>query len=292
MHKFRFMAGLRMMAVFVLGAASASTFASENRNEARLDIAPGGTINVVNSAGSVNVHSGNSRQVVVVSIARSAKIEVDQNTTPDKKRVEIVTHAKLDQKPTGEEARVDFDISVPAGVSVTVSTGTAPVSVDGITGEMVSLSSDTGQVTVRNVAKAHVHVRSVTAPVSLAGIDHGHVEINTAGGAVQMTNVSGPLVSVGTTSGNITYSGDCSGGGTYRLTTYSGAIDVNLPATASVDLSARSVTGPVQNDFPLQEKAHNSFVTKAGSSFSGTSHSGSSSLELHSFSGRIRVKQR
>ena len=289
MHKFTLNAGLGMM--IALGTTGTLAVANDTRSEAHLDIAPGGTVNVVNSAGSVNLHSGNGRQVLVVITSRSPKIEVDQNTTPDKKRVEVLTHAKPDQKPTTEEARVDFDISVPAGVSVTVSTATAPITVDGITGEMASLSSDTGQITVRNLSKVHVHVRSVTAPVNLAAIDGGDVEITTAGGAVQMANVSGPMVNVGTTSGNITYQGDCSGGGAYKLTTYSGVIDVTLPETASVDLSARSVSGEVKNDFPLQQKAHTSFVPKSGSSFAGTSLSGSSSLELQSFSGRIRVKK-
>ncbi len=148
-----------------------------------------------------------------------------------------------------------------------------------------------GQITVRNVAKAHVHVRGVTAPVSLADIAGGHVEIVSSGGAVHMVNVSGSKVSVGTASGNITYKGDCSGGGDYSLTTHSGAIDVTLPETASFDLTARSITGLVQNDFPLKEKSHTPFVPKAGSSFTGTSNSGSSSVELQSFSGRIRVKK-
>ena len=73
--------------------------------------------------------------------------------------------------------------------------------------------------------------------------------------------------------------------------THSGMIDVTLPESASVDLTARSINGLVQNDFPLQAKAHTPFVPKSGSSFAGTSNSGLSSVELQSFSGRIRVKK-
>ena len=116
------------------------------------------------------------------------------------------------------------------------------------------------------------------------------VDIQSTGGTVQLKNVNGQRVAVGTTSGNIDYQGDCSGGGNYILTTHSGAIDVTLPATASVDLSARSTTGAVENDFPLQQKPHTSFVPQQGRSFAGTSNSGSSSVELQSFSGKIRVK--
>lgn len=264
--------------------------ALDARKETRFEIAPGGTVNIVNNGGSVTLHGGLGRQVVVAYVTHSDKVEVDQSTTSDKRRLEIRTHALSEQKPTQDEIRVEYDVTVPAGIAVTVSTATAPITADGLSGDL-TLSSDTGQVTVRNVAKVHVNVRGVTAPVSLSSINNGHVEVTSSGGAVQLVDVSGPKVYVGTTSGNIAYRGDCSGGGDYSFTTHSGAIDVTLPETASFDVSARSVSGQVQNDFPLQEKSHPAFVPKAGSSFAGTSNSGSSSVELQSFSGRIRVKK-
>jgi DUF4097 and DUF4098 domain-containing protein YvlB len=277
-------------AISILALGTVQALAGDTRKELRLDIAPGGTVNVVSSSGSVNIHGGAGHQVVAIYTTHSSKIEVDQSATSDKGRIELRTHALGDQPPTSDEAKVDYEITVPAGASITVSTATAPITVEGLTGD-VTLQSDKGQIVVRNVAKAHVHVRGVTAPVNLADIVNGHVEITSSGGAVQMVNVSGSKVSVGTASGNITYRGDCSGGGSYAFTTHSGAIDVTLPESASVDLTARSVNGAVQNDFPLQAKAHPSFVPKSGSSFAGTSNSGLSSVELQSFSGRIRVKK-
>jgi DUF4097 and DUF4098 domain-containing protein YvlB len=131
----------------------------------------------------------------------------------------------------------------------------------------------------------------MTGLVTLNNVTLSRVEIQSGGGAVTLTRVTGQRVSVGTTSGNIEYHGDCSGGGDYLLTTHSGAIDVTLPQTASVDLTARSTKGSVENDFPLEEKSHNSFVPHEGRSFAGTSNSGSSSVELQSFSGKIRVKK-
>jgi hypothetical protein len=279
--------------VFVaLGTLNAATPAMNNdtRKEARFEVAPGGTVNIVNNSGSVTLHNGAGRQVVVAYVTHSDKVEVDENTTSDKLRLELRTHVVGEQRPTADETRVEYDVAVPSGVAVTVTTATAPITADGLSGDL-TLSSDTGQITVRNVAKVHVHVRGVTAPVSLSTINNGHVEVTSSGGVVQLVDVSGPIVSVGTTSGNITYRGNCSGGGDYSLTTHSGDIDVTLPETASFDVSARSVSGLVQNDFPLQQKSHVPYVTKTGSSFTGTSHSGSSSVELQSFSGRIRVKK-
>lgn len=274
--------------IAAMGAVNAE--AADTRKEARLDIASGGILDVVNNCGSITLHAGNSRQVLVSYTLHSDKIEVDQNVSADKRRIELVAHASSTQKPSAEEARVDFEVAVPPGVTVNVTTATAPISADGVKGDL-SLSSDTGQITVRNVARVHINIRGVTAAVNLNNVNQAHVEITSSGGAVDMVDVNGPAVYVGTTSGNISYRGDCSGAGEYNFTTHSGAIDLALPQTASFDLSARSVNGSVQNDFPLTEKTHTSFVPKAGRSFAGTSNSGSSSVELQSFSGRIRVKK-
>jgi DUF4097 and DUF4098 domain-containing protein YvlB len=228
--------------------------------------------------------------LLIAYTVHSAKVEVDQTSSDNKQRVELLTHALPGEKPTADEAKVDYDVTVPAGISVDVSTTSAPITADGISSE-IGLSSETGQITVHNIAKSHVHARSVTAPVSLQDVTMSRVDIQSTGGTVQLKNVSGQRIAVGTTSGNIDYQGDPSGGGNYILTTHSGAIDVTLPATASVDLSARSTTGKVENDFPLQQKPHTSFVPQQGRSFAGTSNSGSSSVQLQSFSGKIRVKK-
>lgn len=279
-----------LFAAASLGISLCAAHAADTRKEARIDIAPGGTVNIVNGDGSVALHSGAGHQLLVTYAVHSAKVEVDQSASANKQRVELLTHTLPGEKPTADEAKVDYDVTVPAGVSVNVSTTSAPITADGINSE-IELSSETGQITVHNIAKSHLRVRSMTAPVSLKDVTLSRVDIQSAGGAVQMANVNGQRVTVGTTSGNINYEGDCSGGGDYILTTHSGAIDMTLPATASVDLSARSTTGKVENDFPLQQKPHTSFVPQQGRSFAGTSNSGSSSVELQSFSGKIRVKK-
>lgn len=262
---------------------------SSPRREARLDLAPGGAVTIINNFGSINLKSDSGHQVAIAYTAHSDKVEVDQQVTPDKRRVEIRTHAVAEQKPSPDDARVDLDVTVPAGTSVTVNSSTAPITADGANGDL-SLFSDTGQISVQNVARSHVQIQTVGGPVTLSNVS-GHIDVSTSGGAVQLSQVTGTKVKVGTGSGNITYKGDCSGGGTYAFRTHTGNIDMTLPGTASVDLTASSRSGEVQNDFPLQTKVHPVFVPKGGRSFAGTSNSGSSSVELQSFSGRIRVKK-
>jgi DUF4097 and DUF4098 domain-containing protein YvlB len=276
-----------------LGAAallSSSALCVDARKEVRLDVASGGAVTITNNAGSVGLKAGSGHQLVVAYAAQSNKMEVDQTSTNDHGRIEITAHALPDQKPTADESRVDFEISVPAGVSVTVNTATATITAENLSGD-ISLSSDTGLITAHDLAKSNVQVRTVTGGVSLSNLIGSHVDVISSAGAVKLSNVNGPKVKVGTGSGNITYTGDCSGMGNYVLTTHSGAIDMSLPQAASVDITARSVSGDVQNDFPLSQKSHTSFTPQAGRSFAGTSNSGASSVQLQSFSGKIRVKK-
>ncbi|HST79961.1 MAG TPA: DUF4097 family beta strand repeat-containing protein, partial [Verrucomicrobiae bacterium] len=267
-----------VFAVALSGFAAAQTQPETNRKEARLDIAQGGSINIINNDGSVTLKAGSGRQVLVAYTLHSNKVEVDQDSTPDKRRIEIRSHALPQQIPNLDEAKVDLEVTVPAGTAITVSTSTAPINADGLNGD-ITLSSNTGKITVSDVSRSHLNIRSVAAPVELSHVSLGYVQVTSSGGAVQMTDVTGPKVNAATGSGNITYRGDCSGVGDYLMTTHSGNIDMSLPETASVDLNAHSASGSVENDFPLQAKKHPVFVPKSGSSFAGTSNSGSSSVE-------------
>ena len=282
---------LRRQLLFAAGLAvgiCTVTGHAETRKEARFDISPNGTLNLVNNSGSVTLHSGSGHQVLVSYTVHSDKVEVDQNAT--KQRIELRTHALLNEKPTADEAKVDYEITVPAGVSVNVTTVSANITAENLSGD-IGLSSETGNVDVKNVSKAHLRIRSMNATVNLDNVTANIIDIQSAAGAIQLKNVTGQRVAANTTSGNITYRGDCSGGGDYLFTTHSGAIDMMLPETASVDLTARSTSGSVENEFPLREKTHNTFVPQQGRSFAGTSNSGLSSVELQSFSGKIRVKK-
>src|ERR1700704_587653 len=114
--------------------------AADTRKEAKIDIAAGGTVNIVSGGGSIVLHSGAGHQLLVTYTVHSQKIEVDQNASANKQRVELLTHVLPGEKPTADEAKVDYDVTVPAGVSVNVSTTSAPITADGLNAD-IGLSS-------------------------------------------------------------------------------------------------------------------------------------------------------
>lgn len=107
-----------------------------------------------------------------------------------------------------------------------------------------------------------------------------------------MENADGRMVTVNTTDAKITYDGDFGDSGDYTFANHSGDIDVTLPASASVDITATSEKGGVSNDFPFHALAHTAIPLTQGRSFAGTANAGSSSVRLRSFSGKIHVKKK
>ncbi len=174
---------------------------------------------------------------------------------------------------------------------VEVDNDTGPLRAEKLGGDL-TLEGAGAPVDVRDVSNVHVHVKTMNGPITLTNIQEGHVEISSVSGDVTLSSVSGRLVQVSSTSGKIHYDGDFGSGGEYSLTSHSGDIDATIPPDASVDVTARSVRGQVENDFPFTPKTHTTFPLIAGSSFAGTIGKAASSVVLRTFSGKIRLKKR
>ncbi|HEV8525181.1 MAG TPA: DUF4097 family beta strand repeat-containing protein [Terriglobales bacterium] len=264
----------------------ATTATAADKKEFKYTVGPGATVTVVNEFGPVTVKGASGRQVVIVATMHSDKVQVNSSQAGNR----VVARTYAPQRTSEEEGRVEYEVLVPQDASVTVRSATGPIRAERLRGD-VMLEGDAATVEVREVSNAHVHVRTVNGPITLTNISKGHVEITSVGGNVQLTSVSGPKVTVNTTKGTIHYSGNFGDGGDYLLNNHSGDIEVLLPTTASVDITAQSIKGSVEQDFPLREKQHTSFVPSPGRSFAGTLHDGASSVRLRSFSGKIRVKK-
>lgn len=266
----------------ILSLALAS--AAENKTF-RYTVTPGASVSIVNDYGQIKLHAAPGNQVIVNASPRSTKVEVDCSQNGN--RIDVRTHFL--QKASEDEGRVDYDIQVPQNVMVAIHAATGPVKTEGVNGDL-SIDADTGQVEVRDVSNAHVRVRTINGPVTLTNV-RGNVEATSVGGQVTMDNVTGTQVTANTTAGGIRYTGDFAGGGEYSLSTHSGNIDVALPASASVDITARTITGSVQNNFPLQPDVHPAIPLAQGRSFAGRANAGASSARLRTFSGTIRVQK-
>ena len=260
---------------------------AESRKEYRFNVGVKAAVSVINQYGGVSVRPSTGNFVVVNATTYSDKVEVDQSQSGN--RVDIQSH--LLPGATADNARVDYEVLVPADASVMLESKTGPIRAEKLHGD-VEVEGANAAVDVREISNSHVHVKTMTGPITLTNIRDGHVEVDSVSGEVGLNSVTGPLVRVSSTSGKIHYDGDFGYAGEYRFNSHSGDIDATIPEDASVDVKEQTVRGSVQNDVRLQPKAHNSFLLKEGSSFAGTINKAASSVWLRTFSGKIHLKKR
>jgi DUF4097 and DUF4098 domain-containing protein YvlB len=280
----------RFAQVTVLTLLTTATLiaSAETKKEFRFTVRSRSNISIVNQYGPISVKPSSGNEVVVTAILQSDKVEVDQNQNGN--RIDIVSH--LLPGATPDNGRIEYQVSVPADASISLRSTTGPLRVERLRGDVV-MEGASANVDVREITNAHVHVNTLSGPITLTNISEGHVEISSISGDISLTHVDGPLVKVSSSSGKIRYDGDFAFGGEYYLTSHTGDIDATAPTYASIDVTARSVKGEVENDFPLTPKAHTPFPNiDTIRNLVGTAGKAASSVKLNSFSGRIHLKKR
>jgi DUF4097 and DUF4098 domain-containing protein YvlB len=277
----------RVGTVVAVAVASLSSLASaQNNKEFKYTVGPGASVTINNEYGPISVKPSSNNQVIVTATLQSAKVEVDETRNGD--RVQLKSH--LLPGATAANRSVDYQVQVPAGTMVTIHSTNGPLHAEQLRGD-VTREGDSAPVEVRDISNAHVHINTLNGPITLTNIRFGHVEVNSIGGDINLMSVTGPFVAATSTTGKISYNGDFGVGGDYKMSTHTGNIEAVVPADASVDVTARSVRGDVENDFPLRPKSHTTFLPQKGRSFVGVAGQAASSVLLRTFSGKIRLKK-
>ncbi|MGB9196487.1 MAG: DUF4097 family beta strand repeat-containing protein, partial [Terriglobales bacterium] len=189
-----------------------------------------------------------------------------------------------------QSGRVDYELQIPADATLSLRSSTGPLSAENLQGDL-SFEGTDAVVNVHDVSNGHLHVSTMRGPVTISDVKNGHIEISSISGSVTMTSVNGPFVRANSGSGKIFYDGDFGSGGDYKLTTHSGDIEAIVPANASADFTVHSILGKVHNDLDLIPQ-HSRYPAEQGRAFFGSVGQASSKVVLHSFRGKIRLKQR
>jgi DUF4097 and DUF4098 domain-containing protein YvlB len=273
--------------VVVLAACALALAADPGKREFKYSAAPKANVSILNEYGPITVKPSTTNQIIVVATPHSGKVQIDGSQNGDR----IVIKSLLLDGATPASGRVDYEVEVPSDTSITLHSVDGPLRAEQLEGD-VTVEGDTAVIDLRDLAGGHVHVNTLTGPVTLTNINNGHIEITSVGGDVTMNSVTGPFVEVTSAKGKINYSGDFGYTGNYKLTSHTGDIEAVVPAYASFDVSARSVRGDVQNDFPLTDHPQTPSTFQRGRSFVGTAGKAASSVIIRTFSGKIRLKKR
>jgi DUF4097 and DUF4098 domain-containing protein YvlB len=278
--------------ICVLLSCATVMAAAQNASPLRYTVHPGATVAVTNEYGAITVHSAAGNQVIVITHPHPAKAagagrpDAQVEAAQSGNRVEI--HTRHSQ--AGASDSIDYDIQVPPDTSVVVRTSSGPVRVQNVSGG-VSVESVNGSVDVRDESNGAVQVQTIEGPVTLTHLSGGIIQVRSVSGEVTLSDAAGPTVNVDTNGAPIHFRGGLPAGSSCELSTHAADIEVALPVSASVDVTASSVNGSVDDTFRLQPDDHPALALVTGKSFAGHANAGAATMKLRSFSGKITVEK-
>jgi DUF4097 and DUF4098 domain-containing protein YvlB len=254
-------------------------------------IQPGGRLEVDNFDGTVEISTW-TRNAVRVQAAPSSRTEVEVESGGG-----VVQVHSMSRHGPGD---VNYRITVPAAIDVSVNGHSGDVKVDGTTGE-ISVETVEGSITARG-GGGFVSLRSVEGDISLSK-SKARAELNSVEGAIKVTDLVGELsaqtvdgeivldgvdspgIEATTVDGDITFTGALRDGGRYRFNSHDGNIRVTVPRVNGA-LSVSTFDGDFESDFPLTLTG-----TRSSQRLNFTMGTGNVRLELESFDGNITLRK-
>jgi DUF4097 and DUF4098 domain-containing protein YvlB len=160
-----------------------------------------------------------------------------------------------------------------------LSTASGSISATDI-GSDVRVKSATGTVTVTN-ARGDVIVDAISGVIRVSR-PGGRIEAKTASGDVEIQGASND-VKAHAASGRVSVQGNPGGDSYWELKTMSGGVQLGVPASANLHLSAEATSGEIRTDIPIviEEQGKHSLRAHMGS--------GGGRVDVHTVSGEIRV---
>jgi hypothetical protein len=252
----------------------------KDKKELTYNVGPRAVVSITNNYGPITVKPSPSRQVVVETLSHSDGVSLVNEQHGD--RIEL--HS-ISSRPGNN--LVDYTVLVPVDAFVSLRSSDGTLRAQGLRGDVI-LEAAAASVEVTDISDAHLHIRTLSGPITLTDIRNSHLDIHSVSGNVMIRNVTGPSVEVNAGSGRISYQGDPGPSGEYLLTSHSGDLEVSIPASALVDIKARSIKGQSDPEFPIASGFSNA---SAGNLLLKPGTLTGSRFELRSFRGKIRLKR-
>ncbi len=274
-----------------------------------------GTLTLTNLMGDIRVRtdSGNDVRVEIRRIARGrteadarrglASVTVNVGERANRGSVETIRPA---ERNAPYAVTIGYDVTAPAGTSITARSLTGNIDVAGITGELTA-ESTTGNIEIRDAPQL-ARARTATGRIHLANVGNdGTLEAGTIAGAVLVEALRARRLLVGTltgavtardatadraeltsTAGTIEYSGPVAPNGRYELRSHAGLVRFVVADGSGFELRASSFTGVIAPG----ESLGLSVVRRHLHELVGTVGDGRASVTLATFSGEIVIVRR
>jgi len=278
--------------VYLLVLSGTLLAAEGNRSEKTFEAAPNPRITVANARGQILVRGWDKPQVHIVYTVMSPYVEVDTEAIPPNgpaDKIHFATHF-LDPLVSGKDQTADYSLDVPMGTDLEIRNTQGSVRIEKVQGDDASVESVGGAILVSDFT-GHLFLRSIGGNIDLIR-PSGRVEAYSITGDLHFVSPTTSKLRGTTTSGRILFEGDFPDGGDYSLSEYSGDMEIVCPRSASFELNAKTDRGKLENEMPMTIRHQPATPLSSANSLFGTHLTGKATVNLRSFSGTIRIRQR
>lgn len=319
-----------IMALFAFASGATAAFAQKEKEKPRdrnhdlgeqmertIPASQNVALSLCLASGNITVH-GWDRQEVKVMAASLRQLELQGGGMNPSQRVEVLASngaGSQPGEPLASECRAvtDMEINVPRGATVEIRLRGGDIEVSEV--DEVRIKNMSGDISVSGVARA-VEATTISGDLTLIN-SAGRVKLATVSGDIDATNIralepgddfsaistSGDItldnvaqarVGANTTSGMITLTGELARRGSYAFNTFSGDVVLNIPQSSAFRINAVTPQGSITTDFAVKAagEGDSQSPTREGRLVGTYGASDWSNLNIHSFSGTVRLQRR
>lgn len=204
------------------------------------------------------------------------------------------------ERSRGFVSIVDYRITVPAAMDLSLNAPFARIEIDGTRGRVnantvegdIAVRGGDGQLTLRSV-QGRVSVREAAGTIKATSVA-GRVEVRNAVGPIEAESVSGSVVLesidsrdvlASAVSGDVHYGGTIANDGRYGFASHSGDVTIAVPRNLNATITVALMSGR----FASRIEAIPSEGYRRGARETFTVGTGAAMIEMESFSGDLRI---
>lgn len=240
-----------------------------------------GALDLAGISGDVRVTGGSGSEIQIEATKRVhhrnaaeakrllADLRVEINHFNDRVEVRTIYPGRGSNRDRGLSISVDYTVTVPAGVTVSVRSISGDIVVSGVRGEVraETISGDvsidraanltlaktvSGNVTARDVGGATTMVLStVSGTVVGSGLKVRSLEAGSVSGNLNLAGTEIERVEARSVSGSIDFDAPLARSGRYQFTSHSGNIRIVMSGSTGFELDADTFSGSVRSEVPV-----------------------------------------
>lgn len=251
--------------ILILGLAGSALASADMKREFKVGDSP--TLNLRNIAGDIEVRPGASDRIVVYVDRDDEEIEVDMFQSGDRITIKVRYPRRNNY---GNRGDVDFRIEFPAK------------------GHSLELQSISGSIEIRGI-QADLKLKTVSGEVKVRK-SQGDMKLNAVSGDIEMSELGPSAIDASTISGDVEYRRGKLNGGDFSFSSTSGNIDISHDASASYQISGRTISGRIDNN--VSDKIRVKVAKYSGiQSVSGSYNGEAVWIEANTVSGDINLRK-